>query len=173
MRTTQRFLRLPVVVAAVLTLVASLGLAAPARATSACALAGMETISLRTFYLEIKADKKLYSVGDVAKIHVNVTRPADEDPLGEGIPLPRPTSEPAAEVNIGIGLAVGRVYLPGAGMTDENGDAVVKIKIENYAPRNQWVDASVYAWNVVHQDPCFTVQEEGFEIVPRMFRTAP
>lgn len=171
MRTRKRS-SLPVALASALALIASLGLASPARAGSACATA-METVSLRNYYLEIKADKKLYEVGEVVEIHVNVTRPNDEDPLGEGIPTPRPTSEPVAEVMVGVGLMVGRVYLPGAGMTDENGDAVVRIKIESYARPNQWVDASVYAWKVVYQDPCFTVQEEGYEMIPRMFRTAP
>ena len=133
----------------------------------------METIGLRTLHLEYEANKKTYKIGEIAEIKVKVTRPAEEDPLGQGIPMDRPHVEPAAEVSIGVGLAIGRVFLPGAGLTDENGEATVKIKIENYAPAGQWADASAYAWKVVQNTPCATIQEDGYRIQPRMFRTAP
>ncbi|HWC12991.1 MAG TPA: hypothetical protein VG929_00165 [Actinomycetota bacterium] len=133
----------------------------------------METIGLRTLHLEYKADKKIYEIGDIAQIKVTVTRPADEDPLGQGIPMDRPFVEPAADVNVGVGLSIGRVFLPGAGLTNEKGVAIVKIKIENYAPAGKWADASAYAWRVVQSTPCATVQEDGYRIQPRMFRTAP
>lgn len=132
----------------------------------------METIALRTLHLEYEADKKVYKVGEVATIKVTVTRPAKEDPLGQGIPMDRPYVEPAVGVNVGVGLSIGRVFLPGAGLTDENGEALVKIKIENYAPAGKWADASAYAWKIVQATTCGTVQEDGFRIQPRMFRTA-
>ena len=139
---------------------------------TAFACGAVETVSLKTFHLEVKANKKIYKIGETALIKVTVTRPAEEDPLGNGIPMERPFVEPAPDVNLGVGLAIGRVFLPGAGMTDENGEATIKIKIERYAPRNKWADASAYAWKIIQETPCASVQENGFQMIPQMFRTA-
>lgn len=149
--------------------------------TSACSgqmarairAAGLERIPLRSLHIEAEADKKAYSLGEVATVKVNVTRPAKEDPAGQGIPIDRPISEPAEEVFVGVGLSIGRVFLAGAGVTDAKGNAKVKIKIERYAPRNTIVDASVYAWKIIHENTCFTVLEEGYRVYPRYFRTSP
>jgi hypothetical protein len=132
---------------------------------------GMETLSLKTLNLDYKSDKKIYKIGSIAEIKVNVTRPAKEDPAGQGIPMDRPYVEPAEGITVGVGLSIGRVFLPGAAITDANGDALVRIKIESYAPAGQWADVSVYAWNVLQETPCLTVQEYGYSTAPRMFRT--
>lgn len=131
---------------------------------------GLETITARTFYIEAKLPKTV-AIGDIAKIKVTVTRPADEDPAGNGIPTPRPTTMPAADAIVGIGLHIGPVFLPGAAITDEEGKATVKIKIESYAPANTLVDASAYAWRVALTLPCATVQEDGYRTYPRALRT--
>ena len=133
----------------------------------------METFSFRTLNIEFEANKKVYRRGDIAEITAMVTRPAKEDPLNNGIPMDRPYVEPAADVTVGIGLHIGRVFLPGAAITDADGKAVIRIKIESYAPVNKWIDTSVYAWKIVHQDVCFTVQEDGFITGVHMARTAP
>jgi hypothetical protein len=132
-----------------------------------------ETIALRTLNIEFEADKKIYEIGEIAAITATITRPAKEDPLNNGIPMDRPYVEPAPGVTVGVGLHVGRVFLPGAGITDDQGKVVIRIKIESYAPAGKWVDASAYAWKVIHQDVCFTVQEDGFTTSLKMFRTAP
>lgn len=131
----------------------------------------METIALRTLHLEYNADKKIYKIGEIAKVKVTVTRPAKEDPLGNGIPMDRPFVEPAADINVGVGLSIGRVFLPGAGVTNDKGVATVKIKIENYAPAGKWADTSAYAWRIVQSTTCGTVQEDGYRVQPRLFRT--
>jgi hypothetical protein len=134
----------------------------------------METATLRTFHLEVKQDKKVYKIGDIAKIDVNVTRPANEDPLGEGTPMPwtdRPYVQAAEGAIVGVGLHIGRVFLPGAALTDANGDAKIRIKIENYAPANTVIDASVYAWRIVQETQCLTIQEDGYKILPAMGKT--
>ena len=133
---------------------------------------GMEQVSLLTFNIEVGETKPVYKIGEVAKIDVTVTRPAQEDPLGNGIPMERPYVEPAPDVIVGIGLHIGRVFLPGAAITDEQGVARVRIKIEDYAPANQWADTSVYAWRILHETPCATIQEYGYKSMPRMFKTA-
>lgn len=130
---------------------------------------GLETVTLRTFHIEAKYSK-VVAIGDVAKIKVNVTRPAKEDPLGNGIPMERPIVEPAPDVIVGIGLHIGNVFLPGAAITNEEGDATIKITIERYAPVGV-VDVSAYAWRVAATLPCATVQEDGYRTYPRAFKT--
>lgn len=132
---------------------------------------GMEQVSLLTFDLEIGKLKSAYEIGDVVPIDVTVTRPAKEDPLGNGIPMERPYVEPVEGVIVGVGLSIGRVFLPGAAITDANGVAKVRIKLESYAPAGVKVDSSVYAWKVVYEMPCATVQEYGYQVLPGLFKT--
>ena len=134
---------------------------------------GLEYVSLLTFNLELGKTKREYEIGDTVTINITVTRPAKEDPLGNGIPMDRPYVEPAEGVTVGVGLSIGRVFLPGAAISNADGLARVKIKLEDYAPPNKTVDASIYAWKIVQQTPCLTVQEYGFTTRPGMFRTAP
>ena len=110
---------------------------------------GAETFSFRTLNIDFEADKKTYRRGDIAVITAMITRPAKEDPLNNGIPMDRPYVEPAEGVTVGVGLHVGRVFLPGAAITDAEGKAVIRIKIESYAPVNKWIDASLYSWKIV------------------------
>ena len=138
----------------------------------ALACGGLETITLRTFHLEVDAPKS-GKIGTTAVIKVNITRPAKEDPLGQGIPMEdRPYVEPAEGVIVGVGLHIGNVFLPGAALTDAEGNAVIKIKLERYAPRNTWVNMSVYAWKIVQQTQCATVQEDGYKTEARVFKTS-
>lgn len=150
--------------------------AAPAQACSAQgARSGMrsgallETFGLRTFHLVVEADKRSYRVGQTAKIHVAVTRPAHEDPLGEGIPLDPPQSFPAEDVNVGIGLRVGDVFLFGHDMTDAEGHATVKVLIAPYAPAGK-ATADAFAWKTQVESPCARVEENGYTQVPNIFK---
>lgn len=129
----------------------------------------MEQVSLKTFHIEAKPTAKIVPVGDTIKVKTNVTRPAQEDPLGQGIPMDRPYVTPAEGVNVGVGLLIGDVFLPGFAITDENGDAVIKIKIERYVKPGP-VDAAFYAWNVVQETPCATIQENGFRPFSDFFK---
>ena len=132
----------------------------------------MEQISLLTFKLDVEKMKREYKIGEIVDVKVTVTRPAEEDPLGNGIPMDRPYVEPVVGAIVGVGFHVGRVFLPGAAITDDQGVAVIRIKIENYAPAGQSVDVSVYAWKVIQQTTCATVQEYGYKSMPRQFKTA-
>ena len=132
----------------------------------------METVTFRTLHLEVEQPRTTYKVGETAKIKVTVTRPAKEDPLGEGTPIERPYVEPAPGVMVGVGLYIGNVFLPGAAVTNDEGLAVVRIKIENYVPVNKWADASAYAWKVVQDSPCATIQEDGYLQLPKLFKVA-
>jgi hypothetical protein len=128
----------------------------------------METFALRTYNLKVKADKRSYRVGDTAKVHVTVTRPAKEDPLGQGIPLNSPESFPAEDVNVGIGLRIGEVFLFGHNVTDAEGHAIVKVKIASYTPTGK-ASADAYAWKTAVDSPCARVEENGYTPVPNIF----
>ena len=173
----------PVAAALAVTLFAGLFVVTAAGPASACGAltrkqvfhdmrnGSMETLTLRTLNLDVTPPKS-GEIGSVATIKVIVTRPAKEDPLGQGIPMERPYVEPAPGVIVGIGLSIGDVFLPGAALTDEDGRAVVKIKLEKWVPRNTWVDMSVYGWKTVQETPCFTIQEDGYVTQGRVFKTS-
>lgn len=128
----------------------------------------LETVGLRTYRVEVKPDKKSYRVGDLAKVHVTVTRPAEEDPIGQGIPINSPESFPAEGVNVGIGLRIGEVFLFGHNVTDAEGHTLVKIKIASYAPPGE-ASADAYAWKTQVDSTCARVEENGYTSVPNLF----
>ena len=129
-----------------------------------------ETVTLHTFHLDVTYPK-VAEIGSTITIKVKVTRPAKEDPAGLGIPMERPIVEPAEDVIVGVGLSIGYVFLPGAALTNEKGIAKVKIIMQDYAPADKAVHMQVYAWKVMQQTPCATVQEDGYKAVPKAFRT--
>ena len=160
------------------TLATSLTASAAISSGARCgASAARNEYRFETFHLEYEFDKKLYAVGETVTASVNVTRPAKKDPLGEGIPLPieRPLAEPVEGALVGVGIYIGRVYLPGGAFTDADGNATVAIKLESYAPRNSWADVGIYASKTAFEDPaqCVVIVEYGYASVPRAFRTAP
>lgn len=131
----------------------------------------MEGASLLTFHVEMDKTKATYRIGEVVKMRLTVTRPAKEDPAGQGTPMDRPYVEPVEGADIAIGTEVGDVYLSGAGKTGSDGTAEVKIKIENYAPPGEWATTGVFARKVVVSSPCATIEEYGHTQVRRQFRT--
>ena len=133
---------------------------------------GMESVMLLTFNLDVAKTKPVYKIGDVVTVEVTVTRPAKEDPLGNGIPMERPYVEPAEGVMVGVGLHIGRVFLPSGAITGPDGVARVKIPLQDYAPAGVKVAASVYGWRVVYEAPCASVQEYGYTTIQEMFKTA-
>jgi hypothetical protein len=147
-------------------LVGTLVTAAP---SSAVPCGSMETVALKTFYLEVKAAKKVYKVGQTAVINVNVTRPSDQDPVGMGVPMERPVTEPASDVNVGIGLRVGDVFLFGYGLTNGKGDTAVKVKIESWTPPGTGI-ADIFAWQIQLDTPCLRVEENGYRQTPGIFK---
>lgn len=151
------------------TLVASLLSVAPAPASAQrCAL---ETVTLRSFKVEAKPRKKAYSVGDTIVFDVKVVRPDDSDPFGMGAPMPVDKT-PAEEVNVGAGLIINDVFLSGFAITDAEGKAVIKIKIEKYA-RPGVADAAFYAWKTQAETPCLRVEENGFRAYPEIVTVKP
>ncbi len=128
----------------------------------------LEVVGLRTFHLEVKPLKKRYKVGETAKIEVTVTRPAHEDPAGLGVPIDPPQSFPAEDVNVGMGLRIGDVFLFGHAVTDADGKAVIKIKIKSYTPAGK-ATADAYAWKTAADTTCAKVEENGYRQMPNLF----
>ena len=141
----------------------------PCRAHAARALRGntMDIVQVRTFTVEVKTGKA-YRIGGRAAIDAVVTRPAHRDPLQVGPEFEPPASAPAADVNVGIGIHVGDVFVPGFGVTDENGEVRVTIKLPSYMrPGTASIDA--YAWKIQADTPCLTLEEDGFTHVDKAF----
>jgi hypothetical protein len=131
-----------------------------------------DTIQIRTLHVDAKPLKPSYKVGAVAKVAVVVTRPAGEDPLGSGTSVPRPTSAPAEDVYVGIGVTVGGVFLPGFSVTDVQGKALVKIWIKSYAPAGK-AQVSVYAYHTALDTACLRLEENGYQEYKNMFVVKP
>ena len=132
--------------------------AAPVTADAGC---GSPVIVLRTLHVEAEPSKKKVHRGERFLVHVTVTRPAEEDPAGQGIGYERPSSAPAEDVTVGVAIWVGeKTYFWGMGLTDENGKADVEVRV----PRNSelgWALASVSARHWVKND-CPDILEEGY-----------
>ena len=113
----------------------------------------------------------MYLVGETALIHVKVTRPAHEDPAGEGIELDPPKSEPARDIYVGAGIHddVGNTFLFGFAVTNEKGKATLEIELEEGTDPGE-VTADFYAWKDVVRAPCLTIREFGFRTYEKFFR---
>ena len=167
-----------VLAAAVFAALIPLGSAQAAPTGNGCSAAGvrqmlrqgdMETVVLRTFTVQLKAAKKVYRVGETAVVKATVTRPANEDPLGLGQDFDPPMSFPAEEVNVGIGLRVGDVFLFGFAVTDANGRADIEIDIKSYTPAGKAI-ADGFAWKRQVEQPCANVEENGYTFAPGIFK---
>ncbi|HVF53657.1 MAG TPA: hypothetical protein VNC78_08645 [Actinomycetota bacterium] len=143
---------------------------APASAPLPCgASGGMEIVQLRTFYVDVQIPKKTYRVGQTAIFNMTVTRPAHEDPLGNGIPVDPPQSEPAEGVSIGVGLIIDDVYLFGLGVTDTEGKSSIKVKLKSYTPAGM-AQARAFAKKNVADSPCLVIDEIGYRPMPDAFK---
>ena len=143
-------------------LVASLTVTAPVGAApDAGAGCGSSVLVLRTLHVEAKPSKKELERGEKFIVHVTVTRPAEEDPLGNGVTYERPTSTPAKDVTVGVAIWVGeRTYFWGVGLTDENGKSDVKVKV----PRNSEYGSAIASISGRHwlKRDCPDILEEGY-----------
>ncbi|HEX2296052.1 MAG TPA: hypothetical protein VHN37_12160 [Actinomycetota bacterium] len=138
-----------------------LAMAPTAHAKVACASANLEFVYLTTFDLEVKMPKTTpYSPGDKVPFPTLVTRPAKEDPLGQGISTPRPYVEPAPEVPVVIVAFADDVLLIDYKLTDANGKVNLALKLPKYMPEGP-VSARIYAQKLLADSNCITVYEVG------------
>lgn len=153
-------------------LVASAPLAIPAQA-GPVACSGREgggmVTRFRTFRVEARPLKKSYPLNGTAAIEVTVTRPGEEDPLGNGVPLNSPVSLPAEGVDVSVGLYRGNFYMYGIGVTDADGKALIKVKLNPNAPAGV-VTGEAGARRFYNRGGCPDIEEEGFAYYPRFFQ---
>ena len=128
-----------------------------------------ETVSLHSYKVTMKPRAKAYKVGQTAEIDMKVVTPNDTDPADAGVPMPPETQEPAPDVRVGVGLRVGDVFLFGLGMTDENGESLIKIKLANYTPAGRAM-ADAFAYKNTIETACLVVQEYGYTSMPDIFK---
>jgi len=129
-------------------------------------------IELRTLHVEAKTMKKKVSRGERFDVRITVTRPAHEDPLGEGIEFEPPVSVPAADVTVWMTIYVGKwTYFWDIGKTDDEGRATLTLR----PPRDSelgWGLAYIYAENWVNQQ-CPDMKEEGDRVYPNFVKVVP
>ena len=157
----RRCLRTPALAAA-LALIGSVMLTPGASASSAstpgCSSA---VLVLRSLHVEAKPSKKVVKPGDKFSVEVSVTRPAHEDPAGEGIEFTPPASVPAEDVTIGISIWVGeRTYFWQVGVSDANGEETLQLKVPGNAETGEAL-ASVSGRRWIKND-CPDILEDGY-----------
>ncbi|HVL64434.1 MAG TPA: hypothetical protein VM573_04595 [Actinomycetota bacterium] len=128
-----------------------------------------EVLRLHTFEITMQSVKRSYKIGDVARIGVEVKRPAKHDPLGQGIPIDPPQQYPAADISVGIGLRIGDVFLHGFAYTDEQGKATIQIPIPKWVRPGRAM-AVAQAAKRQAESPCLSVEEYGWTQNPNLFR---
>jgi hypothetical protein len=138
-----------------------LAMAPAAEAKLACASTNLEFVYLKTFKLDVETPgKKAYHPGDRVPFPTLVTRPAEEAPLGQGIPTPRPFVEPAPDVPVVIVAFADDVLLIDYKLTDANGKVNLALKLPKYMPEGP-VSARIYAQKLLQDTNCITIYEVG------------
>ena len=118
--------------------------------------------TLYTFTVEATPMKKSYRIGEQMKVRVKVQRPGPQDPVGAGKPISSPTYLPAEDVEVSVALYAGRYhYRYGLGVTDENGEAIIRVPaFPNQAPAGP-VRATVGARAYYNRGGCPEAEEAG------------
>ena len=133
--------------------------AAPGASAAAPPAGCSEVVPLKTLHIEIGKLRSAYRLGETLKIPVVVTRPAKEDPAGQGVPVDPPVSEPAEGVAV-MGIArIGDGFLYDTATTAADGKTVLRIRIGNI-PKGS-ADLEIEAKRIVVETACATVQEEA------------
>jgi hypothetical protein len=114
--------------------------------------------------VETKWEKKIYGPGDVARVTVTVTRPAPQDPLGLGVPLDPPVTQPAEGVDVSTSFQGFFPYVFDRDITNADGKVRLTLKLPPSAKRGP-VDSYTYA-SLLHnaQGPaCSDFEEYGYK----------
>ena len=140
-----------------------LAMAPAAEAKLACSsVNNLEFVYLTTFKLDVKmpSTTKAYKPGQKVPFPTVVTRPAEEDPVGQGISTPRPIVEPAPDVPVVIVAFAEDVLLIDYKLTDAQGKVNLALKLPKYMPEGP-VSARIYAQKLFQDTNCITIYEVG------------
>ena len=153
-----------------LALLASL-MAGPASATSGDGACSSSVVVLRTLHVVATPSKKVLKPGDRFTVNVKVTRPAHEDPVGQGLEFEPPASVPAEDVTVGLSVWVGeRTYFWQVGLTDAAGEDTLSMKVPANAEGGTAL-ASASARHWIKND-CPDILEDGYTNYPSFVRIA-
>ena len=145
-----------------------LAVAPAANAKVACASTNLEFVYLTTFKLDVKMPTGPFKPGQTVPFPVTVTRPAEEDPLGQGVPMPRPHVEAAADVPVVIVAFAKDVLMIDYKLTDANGKVGLALKLPKYTPAGP-VSARIYAQKLLQDTNCVVIYETGELTMGRAF----
>ncbi len=135
--------------ATVLAILALSSVVAPAASAEGCS-----PISVNTFAVKVEAARPAYSIGQVARFHVTVTRQAARTDL-----------MPAEGARVILAVTSKGVSLGGGGTTDADGYSFVTVKLADHI-RIGPADVSVIAT----REQAHCVQEAGGVEVTSLFR---
>ena len=157
-------------IVATLGLVTGLLAAAPvAGAKVACSSTGdLEFVYLTTFKLDVELPQGPFKPGQTVPFPTTVTRPADEDPLGQGVSTPRPVVEAAPDVPVVIVAFAKDVLMIDYKLTDAEGKVDLALKLPKYAPAGP-VAARIYAQKLLRDTNCIVLYETGEMTMGRAF----
>ena len=152
-------------------------LAAPASATTSApretgAACSAAVLVLRSLHVTATPSKKVVKPGDKFTVDVTVTRPAHEDPVGEGMTFDPPASLPAEDVTVGLSIWVGeRTYFWQVGLTDAEGTDTLQLKVPaNAEPGKALAAASARHWI---KNDCPDILEDGYTTYPKFVKIVP
>jgi hypothetical protein len=136
---------------------------------AACSAA---VLVLRSLHIEVVPSKSVVRPGERFTAEATVTRPAHEDPAGNGITFEPPASTPAEDVTVGLSVYVGeRTYFWQVGLTDAQGKDTLKLKVPNNSELGTaYAMASARHW--IKSD-CPDILEEGYATYPEFVRIVP
>ena len=160
--------RISSVLATIALVTGLLSVAPAAGAKVACASANLEFVYLNTFKLDVKMPQGSFKPGQTVKFPTTVTRPAEEDPLGQGISTPRPFVEAAPDVPVVIVAFAKDVLMIDYKFTDAEGKVDLGLKLPKYVPDGP-VSARIYAQKLLQDTNCLTIYETGELIMGHAF----
>lgn len=162
--------RLTGILATLSLVVGILSIAPAAEAKVACSSSSdLEFVYLTTLKLDVKVPTQSpYSPGEKVPFPTTVTRPAEEDPVGQGITTPRPYVEPAADVPVVIVAFADDVLLIDYKITDAQGKVNLALKLPKYMPEGP-VMARLYAQKLLADSNCLVFYEVGEMVLGRAF----
>jgi hypothetical protein len=116
---------------------------------------------LRSLHVTAVPSKTTLKPGEKFTVDVTVTRPAKEDPLGNGVAFEPPATLPAEDVTVGLSIWVGeRTYFWQIGLTDAEGKDTLRLKVPANAEAGQAL-ASASARHWIKND-CPDILEDGY-----------
>ena len=144
--------------------------AAPERRSAAACSAAV--LVLRTLHIEAVPSKKKVQPGESFTVDVTVTRPAHEDPIGQGIEFEPPASVPAENVTVGLSVYVGeRTYFWQIGLTDAEGKDTLKLKVP--ASSEHGTALAVASARYWVKNDCPDILEDGYSYYPDFVKVGP